>query len=562
MKKIIHSVGDFGFIPILFYIALLAVGGFHEFVSCLLCAALAVGLLIRMIRQKQWRIPRSLPALAAGLIALFYGLSILWALDRGMAWIGFLKYLPLPLFYLCYRQQPEAKQKILQPLPYVAAAMAAVSALLMQIPALHTFFAVDGRLSGFFQYPNTFALFLLVAELLLLGKEHFRWYDFLVLAALLGGLLYSGSRTVFVLAVAANLAAAFFVRNRKVRFGILGLLGGAALPVALAALLGGAEVLERLSSLSLGSSTFLGRFLYFQDALPLILKHPFGMGYWAYYSIQQEIQSGLYSVAFMHNDFLHMMLEIGWLPALSLAVAGLAPLFSKKVGGLTKIILCTMFLHFCFDFDLQFIAIFWLYLLLAEPADTTDWVVCRGRLAIGSAAALIAAAALYMAIPLGLNLAGNHKAASRLYGYHTPNETALLTETTDMVAATIRAEKLLKQNPYVPLAYSVRARNYYEQGDFGALMETKREIFEKFPFLYEEYEEYGYMLINGMLLYEQAGDSASAEVCRQELAALPQLLKQCEERLSPLGKRILDQPQTELPQEILGYIAETEVSDE
>ncbi len=562
MKKIIHSVGNFGFIPILFYIALFVVGGFHEVVSCLLCVALAVALLIWIIRQKQWRIPRSLPALAAGLIAIFYGLSILWALDRGMAWVGFLKYLPLPLFYLCYRQQEDAKQKILQPLPYVAVAMTAISAILMQIPALQKFFSVDGRLSGFFQYPNTFALFLLVAELLLLGKENFRWYDFFVLASLLGGLLYSGSRTVFVLAVVANLAAAFFVRNRKVRFGILGMIGGATLLVALTVLLRGADVLERLSTISLESSTFLGRFLYFQDAMPLILKHPFGMGYWAYSSIQQEIQSGLYSVAFMHNDFLHMMLEIGWLPAISLAVAGLAPLFSKKVNGLTKIILCTMFLHFCFDFDLQFIAIFWLYLLLAEPENTTDWVLDSGRFAMGSAAALIAAVTLYMAIPLGLNLTGNYKAASQLYRFHTPNETILLTETSDMVTATIRAEKLLKQNPYVPLAYSVRARNYYEQGDFGALMQTKREIFEKFPFLYEEYEEYGYMLINGIMLYQQAGDFDSAEICRQELTALPQVLKQCEERLSPLGKKISDQPKTELPQEILSYIAKMETSDE
>ena len=60
-------------------------------------------------------------------------------------------------------------------------------------------FLVSERLSGFFQYPNTFALFLLISELLLLKKINLKIIDYITLAVLIGGLLYTGSRTVFLL---------------------------------------------------------------------------------------------------------------------------------------------------------------------------------------------------------------------------------------------------------------------------------------------------------------------------------------------------------------------------
>ena len=82
--------------------------------------------------------------------------------------------------------------------------MTAISIGLMYIPTLDTYFAVSGRLSGFVQYPNAFAIILLVSELLLITKDRLRIWDYVCITLLLFGILYTGSRTVFLLAGASN----------------------------------------------------------------------------------------------------------------------------------------------------------------------------------------------------------------------------------------------------------------------------------------------------------------------------------------------------------------------
>lgn len=54
--------------------------------------------------------------------------------------------------------------------------------------------------------------------------------------------------------------------------------------------------LERFYVFSIKESTFVGRLLYYYDALPVIRKNPFGLGYMGYYYIQQSIQTGVYFV--------------------------------------------------------------------------------------------------------------------------------------------------------------------------------------------------------------------------------------------------------------------------
>ena len=51
----------------------------------------------------------------------------------------------------------------------------------------------------------------------------------------------------------------------------------------------------------------------------------------------------------------------------------------------------------------------------------------------------------------------------------------------------------------------------------------------------EEYEEYCYMLINGISLYTKSGDTYSAEVCKKELIKVSQRLEQAEKRISKLN---------------------------
>lgn len=92
MNFLIATVKKIGALPIIFFISLLMAGTFHEFVACVLTVVLAVTLCYVLVRDKQLYINLNITTISVVLISLFYALSIIWAVDRGMAFIGFLKY--------------------------------------------------------------------------------------------------------------------------------------------------------------------------------------------------------------------------------------------------------------------------------------------------------------------------------------------------------------------------------------------------------------------------------------------------------------------------------------
>lgn len=540
------------FAEILLTVCLFGIGTFHEYLSCAASVAMLVWLICQAVRKRQIRITLNLTSVSILCILLFYGLTAFWAVDSGMAIIGLMKFLPVGLYLLVLMQADET-EGILSRLPLTASVMTVVAAIGMQIPVFTDFFSVSGRLAGFFQYPNTFALFALVAELLVLSKEKLRVLDFAEMAILLFGILYSGSRTVFVLAAVSNVVLIFTLRNRRVRLWAVAILGVAAVGVGIYAAVAGADgVFGRFLTISLNESTFVGRLLYFQDALPLILRHPFGLGYMGYYYLQQSVQTGVYSVMFVHNDFLQLLLDVGWLPALLFAAAILKGIFGGKKPLYMRVILAVIALHGCFDFDLQFIAMFMLMLFFMDYGKGRQYTVKPGM--VGCVGVATAALCLYFGIAQGFSHFGNAAAALAVYPYDTRSETQLLVQETNAKKAAKRADRILSRNPYVTVAYSVKARQAFSSGDFGQLIEWKQQIFENAPFAYEEYEEYGYMLIQGISLYTQAGDTASVQICRKELQSVARKVHTAEKRLSSLGAKIKDQPKTQFPEDLEEYI--------
>ena len=281
------------------------------------------------------------------------------------------------------------------------------------------------------------------------------------------------------------------------------------------------------------------------------------MGYAGYYYLQQNFQTGIYSVMFIHNDLLQLMLDIGWLPALLFAVTMVRAFFTG-IPTNHKIILAVFLLHGSFDFNLQFAAVFVLLFLFTDYQNGKELLLRKPPVTVGvfAAAAMLC---LYCGTALALADFGLPQAAHLLYPWNTQNETVLLT-TDEPEAASRRADRILKQNPYVPLAHSVKARYAYSKGDFTNLILHKNKLFQTAPFQYEEYKEYCYMLINGIALYQRSGDTKSANICRQELLTTQKRVQAQTERLSKLGAKINDQPTTELPADIQNYIAQMEGS--
>ena len=249
-------------------------GGYYVSVSAVTGIVLTGVLFYRMYVKKRITAAWDLNMAAFAVLVFGYLLSCLWAVDSGMALMGVVKFLPLLLFYVLVSGLTDEREKMIASLPMLGCLMTAFSFVMMQFEVFEQWVSVAGRLSGFFQYPNTYALFMLICLILVMWRFDYKkidWLDIVYGVAAVFGIIMSGSRTVFVLtAVAVIWVFAAKSSGKKVIISVFA--AGAVVAVILAVAAGSAGILERFTNISFGASTFLGRILYVQDALPLILK--------------------------------------------------------------------------------------------------------------------------------------------------------------------------------------------------------------------------------------------------------------------------------------------------
>ena len=540
---------------LLFFLSLISCGLFHEFVSAFFSVLIFITIVYDIFKNKKLILKINRVAISVFSITAAYLVCSIWAIDSGMAILGFVKFLPLPLFYVSFMQKPEEKEKLFKYLPAFAAITTTVSAVLMQVPVIKRYFSVAGRLSGFFQYSNTFALFLLVCLILAVtGKTQFKKTDFLYIVIIIGGILYSGSRTVMLLTVLSVAVLLVFLPQKRIKIAVISIFAAmAAAAVIYAVISGNFDNVGRFLKTSFTESTFLGRLLYYKDGLRVIAKHPFGLGYLGYYFCEQSIQTGFYSVRYIHNDFLQLMLDVGWLPAAGFIYVILRSFFSRGAGLRKRLLIFVIAAHASFDFDLQFVSVFVLFILIL---DDKGGKVIEIK-SIAKTTVIIAFAAilqLYFGIVLLFSYLELNTLALRLYPYNTEVRTKLLTEEINNEKMNEMADRILEQNEYVSIAYSAKARYAYSVGDFGKVISYKKAVFKYAPYQIEDYNEYCRMLIIGIQLYEQNGDIDSAGYCKNELLKVPEILKSVEEKTDKLAFRLTDKPQLTLDDEILNYI--------
>ena len=331
-------------------------------------------LLLLLLRRGLLCSTRSAPFLAAASIVLFHLGGIFWGTDRGMALIGAVQFLPLPLFVLLLEQYtPEQRMGLLRRMPYAASAMAVLSFLLSRLPFFKDWLLVAGRQAGFFQYPNTYAIYLLFALVLVLFGPPLRFGRLPWLIFLIFGIILSGSRIVFFLLLAVFLVFLFKEKSGKARLNVLLIIVPVLLGSILYALLTGSrESIGRFLTTSFTASEFVGRLLYARDAVPVILRHPLGLGYTGYRCLQGSFQTGVYSVQHVHNEFLQLLLDVGWVPA-GLFLWALRPSLGSREGGFCrKMLLSVLLLHCLLDFDTQFVSVaLLLFLALDGPESDT-----------------------------------------------------------------------------------------------------------------------------------------------------------------------------------------------
>lgn len=530
-------------VQIIFVVSPFLVGVYHEWISCIISIALLIYLFNCRRVSGKLAVLRSPVMAACTAVVIFFAISPLWAVDKGMAVFGFVKFLPLPLFCTALAQiDPKSRRKALDTVPICGAVMTVLSFSLSFVPVLQNYLLVSGRLAGFFQYPNTFAVYLLVGLIItVLGSRPLK-YQLSVSAVLIFGLIASGSRTTFILLAVSVAGYAVFSKNRRLKLSLLSLfIAAAAISALYAFLSGNLDTAGRFLTSSLTSSTFIGRLLYYKDAIPVILKHPLGLGYMGYYYSQGSFQSGVYYVLNVHNEFLQILLDIGWAP---FAICVWAAVTSfKKQGILSKAVIGLTLAHCLLDFDMQFIAMDFL-LILAAGLDDTSAVELKRRPHQLFAGMIMCGVCLYFGTASCGYYFKNY-AVAEIYPAYTRAYIDSITETADLSEQEKLANKILKLNRSVSVAYSVKARAAFSQGDISQMIDNKKRAILLSKYSMEEYVDYADMLKIAIELYERSGDQASASQCRDRLKEIPLMLQKVKEETSALAWMIDDKPELE-----------------
>ena len=515
--------------------------------------------------------------LALALLPVLFLLAGFWGVDRGQAAVGFVKFVPLPLFWLAVRRIPDEKRaRLWDAVPAGGFLMTMVSILLWCIPSTREWVQVNGRLAGFFQYPNTYAVYLLCGILIRSGRVHDQSgrdiAESLVLAA---GILLSGSRTAMGLASAAAVLLLHKRGNGSLRRIFPVLAGGGILALALFTATGNLDVLKRYGVLPLQSSTFLGRVLYAADALPVIAGHPFGLGYEGYWFLQGSFQNGVYAVRHVHNELFQLLLDVGWLPAAVLLHA-LGKTF-WRLGFHKRMVLSVLLLHSLLDFDFQFLSIgLLLALLMAEGEDPGICVLEKRNLrrksvkkragrekkktgALGGfgsrmGAVFLAVFCLWIGTADFLAYIKKPEAVVRIYPAHTRSLMELLKQAETLEEMEQIADRILRYNESVSLAYDAKGNVAYAEGDAEKMIACKLRAIALARYEREEYEDYLERLFTFIRLYQNAGMTRSASYCRERLLEIPDMLEEVKRTASPLAWMIYDKPDLELTKEMQARI--------
>lgn len=541
-----------------------AFGLFYEYAACA-CAVFMIILLLYLADRKK-RFALWINAASLAMLALLAGylVSPLWAVDSGMALLGFFKFLPAALFWIIFMQlDPEERGRLFLTVPVSGVAMTLLSFPTRWIPALKPYFYASGRLGGFFQYSNSFALFLLLGIIILAFQTQRHACCLSGILVLLFGILVSGSRTVFILTVFVFLWLC--LTRKKLRFPLLLLLAACiAGAILFVTITGKKDTIGRFLTISLESSTLMGRLLYYRDVLPVILKHPFGLGYMGYYYAQGGFQTGVYATKFVHNELLQFAVDVGWIPALLFAFALLWRLFAKKTPTMQRMLIFSICAHSMLDFDLQFLSIFFVLLLAMEPGEGKEIVwqwKKTNRTAVFLPAGTLAAACLYLSIALLAGYRKNDTLAAQLYPGYTPSQLVCLAEAQTPQEAVARADDILSHNESIALVWDAKALVSATQGDFETMVQYKRQALDCAPYVLTEYLDYFQLLRRAMETCQKQGDAPRAALYAKRLLEIPDLLDSVKARTSPLAWKIQDQPELDLPEEYAAYLNSLQRSD-
>jgi len=501
-------------------------------------------------KERKLVFPLSLPSIAICVAVIFYLLSVFWAIDKGMAFLGFLKYLPVLLLIPLAATIGSDREQLLRALARAGGVSVAVCLALSVVPGIRSAFFPEGRFSGQFLYANAYGLFLLACAVILCMKKPPLKLDYVLCALSATGVSLTGSRSLLILAAVVFVLLLF--TNWR---GALALALGVLAAVLASFLFSIAGTLERSADISFASGEWLTRLAYYQDGLRLIFEKPFGLGHMGWWYMQPAIQTSVYDVRLIHNWLLQSALDVGILPALLLVAAAVTLFFSKQNGFREKTLIALILGHGLIDFDLAYLpVVFILVLLLPSGRPVTLRLPGKRNLLPLAICAVAAASSLWIGAASFASYMGMEKAAVALYpGFTEAMEKSLIAEP-DPEQALLWSDRILARNAYVFDAYDVKAKVYAENGawaDAAAMKQASLMISRLHGSNYDEQLMYIHFAI------QQAASVGDVDTCLYltDLAlGVPGALDDVSNSLSPLAYQLKHKPTLTLSDDSLRFL--------
>lgn len=532
-------------LKILFILSFFLIGLFYEFMACLFLFFEFV-YLGYLFYRRDIVVYDNIHFILMIFIVFMYLFVCLFAIDKGMALIGFFKQLSILMFIIILMQfDKEERNELLLLIPFLGILMIGISMMGYFIPVMKSFFIINGRIGGFFQYPNTFALFLLIVCVVLYMHRDFYTNSNVFLLILLIGIILTGSRAIYILT--AIMLIYVMKNNPKYIKKILIFVTTLILIVALINLLKiDIKVLKRLTQFSFSSSTLLGRMLYYKDGIKVLLSRPLGLGYLGYYFLEPSIQTGVYSIRFIHNDLLQIALDIGIIPCIMFIYIIISSLFSQNVKKENKIILGLIIAHSLFDFDLQYIAIFLILILCIDIYDgkKTKFISIDYKIIGNAFIAISTVFSLYLAVSMSFQYFNLTDLSIKLLPFYTEAKVAKLQNIENIKEGTQLAKSIEKSNSNLSIIYDVYALNEMEKHNYDQMINYKEQSLNLQRYNIEAYDSYINMLYICLDYYQN--DSTMQNKYIGKIKEVPKTLNKLKKETDNLAFKIHDQPSFEL----------------
>jgi len=533
-------------------VTLLLFGGFYDwniaFVGCCICL---YAMMLFCKKQPIYRKEHKLPLWLPEIIILFQFLVLFWAVDRSANISGIMRGISILLWmYICLQMDDSNKERLLLMIPRMGECMVICGSAALLFQRIKPFFWRAERFGGFFQYANTCALFLLLGIVIC----YFEWDRKITLSIrtngriccrlvlLLLGVLLTGSRSILMFLVLWG--SLHSVRNKKFRNIFIGVtIGGSIILGGYYLLTGsGTQNISRIFTEPASNSTFYGRLLYDIDGISILLKHPMGLGYLGYYYVQHMLQTGVYTVRFIHNDILQLGLDYGIIPMFLFICYMIWQLAQGKQTMYQKELLVIILIASLVDFHMQYLLIDFIIILCLDlgsqsikqnKTERLENCFLFGVLTLGFIFCFIPYFAVYNGRPdIAIQFMPNNTEALRI----------AMIKTNDRDTACSYAEKVLQNNKYIADAYNVKAYAAAMENDIASVIKNQDEVLRLERYDVDRYCSYDLLLEQLALQYEKIGEYQTVEQIEEKRMDIRKQLASLREQTNPIAYKLRDIP--------------------